>query len=170
MNIQELVDQIFEEHVPYPPAENFQIEQFESQIGLKLPDDLKQFYIRCNGAKLFQHTQATPYTLLPIQQVKRTRIAIFGEDIDEFAPASWYAICDVMDGNYIGIDLDSQDSQTYSVIDCFHETHGTPGGNAIIAQSFTEFLNDALASGSRPYWLNEGFHSYGDALESKQVK
>lgn len=168
MEIQELIQQVREKHVANPPSAEAQIAHLESSSGFKLPEDLKSFYRACNGAELFAEGGNAPYTLLPIEQVKRTRELIFGEDDDTWAPASWYGICDVMDGNFIGIDLNSRDGRTFSVIDCFHETHGSPGGNTIIALSFTEFLRDALASRGRQYWLDEHFHRYGDALATHQ--
>lgn len=167
----ELIDEIFAKHTAYPPGGNSQIMEFEAEAGYALPVDLKRFYARCNGAILFGDEHLFSYRILPVEEIKRTRIYIFGpeSDNDSLAPGAWFAICDLMEGNYVGIDLNSiaPDGTTCSIIDCFHETHGIPGGNKIIAKSFTEFLQRALNGGQDPYWLRPGFAGYGEALEAK---
>jgi cell wall assembly regulator SMI1 len=170
--IDRLIEEIFEKHRAYPPATDSLIAKVERRTGYALPADLKRFYTRCNGAVLFAKEDAFSYRILPLEKIKRTRIYIFGpdNDNDDLAPASWYAICDLMEGNYVGIDFASiaPDNKTCSIIDCFHETHGIPGGqNKIIAKSFTEFLQRALNGGEDPYWLQPGFKGYGEALEAE---
>jgi hypothetical protein len=145
---------------------------YETKIGYRLPDDLKQFYARCNGATLFNDGEYGPYEILPLADVTRTRVCIYGDDADtdDFAPASWYAICYVGDSNYVGIDLASPDGQSNNMIDCFHETHGAPGYDTIIAKSFTEFLQRAYASNGNHYWLEPGFKDYGEALRESRAR
>ena len=88
-----------------------------------------------------------------------------GEDTDDICPPSWYTLADVQDSNYVAIDLNSPDGQTYPVIDCFHETLGWLGDyHKIVALSFTEFLQRALDGDRMLYWLAADFKGYGDAL------
>ena len=54
-------------------------------------------------------------------------------------------------GTDVAIDLPPKPSGEVWLIDCFHETIGEPGCNTIIALSFSEFLERALARGGRHY-------------------
>jgi|GEM_PF-441636 len=161
--IETLIQEVIEKHRPNPPLDESSIAKLEIALGHQLPSDLREFYKHCNGAQVFDFV----YSILPLEQVQRTGIYIFGEENASLAPQSWYAICDMMDGNYIGIDFDSlkRDEKTCSIIDCFHETHGMPGEDQIIALSFTEFLYRALNSEGNQYQFQTGFQSYGKAIE-----
>lgn len=163
--IETLIHEVIEKHRPNSPLDESSIAKLEIALGYQLPSDLREFYKHCNGAQVFDFV----YSILPLEQVQRTGVYIFGEENANLAPQSWYAICDMMDGNYIGIDFDSlkRDGKTCSIIDCFHETHGMPGEDNIIALSFTEFLYRALNSEGNQYQFQTGFQSYGKALEKK---
>ncbi len=76
---------------------------------------------------------------------------------------TWYAVADVQDGNYIGIDLKPE--KLGLCYDCFHETIGVPGYCKVIAQSFTELLEQFLKHGDSSWWLREQFTGYGDAYD-----
>ncbi len=166
-SINKLIDIVIVDHKPNPPLSSRSIARHERRFGHPLPSDLRQFYERCNGASLFSGKDGHPFRIMPLHKVNRTRIYIFGRDTSDWAPESWYAICDMSDSNYIGVDLAFSNSNSYPVIDCFHESHGTHGDDQIIALSFTEFLQCTLASKGKPYWLQRGFKSYGAALKAK---
>ena len=78
-----------------------------------------------------------------------------------YVPHQWYGFCDVGDGNFVVYDAATLGGESYRVLDCFHETASEEGETAVIARSFTEFLELALESGGNLYWLQEGFHRYG---------
>ena len=141
---------------------------FEKRYGYKLPQDLREFYSRYKYVKLFDHEWGAPYYFISIDEIRVTGYDIYGDTANpaEFLwPKSWFTICDVLDGNYIAVDLSSQKENEYNYIDCFHETYGTPGESSVIAKSFSELLEYSLKSEGQYFYLNENFKNYGDALE-----
>src|SRR5688572_21042162 len=92
-----LLEDISHHHFPYAPATPAEIEAFERRVGWSLDADLRAFYLHCNGVELFERRPDTPFRILPLAEIKRARVAIYGEDDDKWGPASMYAICDVQD-------------------------------------------------------------------------
>jgi hypothetical protein len=162
-----LIDQVRDQHFPNPPASLETIRRAEQRLGFHLPEDLVRFYTQCNGAYLFEKPDS-PYFILPIERLRRTRVDIYGEDEDRWGPATWYSVCDVQDGNIVAIDTRTVRGETCWFIDCFHETFLERGYCKIIALSFTEFLSRALKSQSPHFWLAD-FKGYGDARETPLV-
>lgn len=148
-----------------------EIEEFEKKCGYKLPEDLKEFYKRYKTVSLFAYNGGWRYRFVEINEIHMAGLDIFGEayaqdkDFSIEVTYSWFSICDVMDGNYIGIDFLSEKNGQWNFIDCFHETYGIPGECTIIAKSFTELLEKCLQSNNKLYYLEKGFQDYGDALE-----
>ena len=164
--IEELFAEIDELHFPEFCVDPSEIERFEKQLGKELPEDLKSFYRHYKSVKLFgQEGFSVIYRFVPISEIHPTRYDIFDDKSADLSRLdSWLTICDVQDGNYIAIDVNSNNGQEYNFIDCFHESFGEPGGCTVIAKSFTELLARALHSGSDTiFWGNE-FLGYGDAL------
>ena len=140
------------------------IEAIEKHHGRQLPDDLKTFYRRYKTVKLFDSKYGATYRFVPVGEIHPTRIDIYGQDTDEWGPSTWLTICDVLDGNYIAIDIDSKEDKEYNYIDCFHETFAEPGKCKVVAKSFTELLGHALSGGGNiAYYLQNDFAGYGDA-------
>jgi cell wall assembly regulator SMI1 len=148
-----LLDEIFAKHFPNPPASPEEISAFEQRVGWSLDEDLRAFYLRCNGANLFRQPPEIAYRLLPLADVRRARIAVFGRDEDSRGPASWYVLCDVGDGDYAGIDVQAKVEERYAIFDIWHEAFPDPAECERIADSFAEFLERALRSGGHSYWL-----------------
>lgn len=133
--------------------------------NLRMPPDLIAFYQRFSEARLFSDDGSDPrFHILPPDDFVQVGEAIRGEPTTSGIESSWYALADVRDGNYFGIDLLPQ--QLGRCYDCFHETYGDPGYCTVIALSVTELLNDLAKSGDEAFWLAEGFRGYGDAYES----
>lgn len=152
MSLTSLLRELSRSHFPEPPASPNQIADFESRIGWRLDEDLRAFYLHCNGAGLFRE-RFPPYWFLPLERIVRTRVAIHGRDEPQWGPASWYAICDLGDSDYASIDTGSTANGRYRLFDCFHETFYRPEERPMIASSFSEFLERALASGGHRFWL-----------------
>jgi hypothetical protein len=148
-----LLEEVSRDHFPYPPATPAQIEDFERRMGWTLDPDLRAFYLHCNGAELLEPLPDCPYRILPLDQIVRARVAIFGKDEDRLGPASQYAICDVGDGNYIIVDVSRPEHGRYPIIDGDHETWPNPEYCRQFADSFSEFLEGVLRSRSPGYWL-----------------
>jgi hypothetical protein len=59
--------------------------------------------------------------------------------------------------NYVAVDMSTTENGRYPMLDCFHETFMETGSSKRIAHSFSDFLDRALQSGGRPYWLKDGW-------------
>jgi hypothetical protein len=147
------LEAIKQRHYPGPPASNAEIGEFEAHWHVQLDPDLATFYRACNGAKLFDSVNA-PFEILPLDEVVRARVAIYGRDENEFGPATILAICDVEDGNYVGIDISKSQHGYFTILDLFHETF--PKEAEWIADSFGEFLHGALHNDGRHFWIDDG--------------
>lgn len=155
MRLDDLLLEVSQKHFPRPPATLEQIVAFEQRMGWWLDPDFRAFYLHCDGAELFDRPDS-PYRFLPLAEIARGRVAIFGEDSDKWGPTSWYAVCDVQDGNYVMIDVSQQPDGRYVLLDGFHEAFPDPEYCKPIASGLSEFLEGALRSGGRHYWLVQG--------------
>ncbi len=151
-----LLEDVSRRHFPYAPATPAEIEAFERRVGWSLDADLRAFYLHCNGAELFERRPDTPFRILPLAEIKRAREAIYGEDDDQWGPASMYAICDVQDGDYIVVDVSRREDDRYPIIDGYHEAFPDPVYCPQIAASFSELLDRALRSEGRHFYLQTG--------------
>jgi hypothetical protein len=149
----QFLEEVSRNHFPYPPATQEEIEAFEQRVGWKLDPDLRAFYLHCNGGTLFKRGPDADYRILPLSEIVRARVAIFGEDKD--GPASMYAICDLQDGDYILVDVGRQEDGRYPIMDGWHEAWPNPKHCKQIACSFEEFLERALHSGGSFFWLKK---------------
>lgn len=153
ISIGDLLDEVSRDHFPHPPATLGEIDVFERQMGWKLDPDLRAFYLHCNGAELFKRLPNTPYRLLSLTEIIRARVAIYGEDDDKWGPASMYTLCDVQDGDYVLVDVARQENGRYPLSDGYHEAWPDPDYCESIANSFSEFLEKALRSKGRLFYL-----------------
>ena len=155
MSMSELLEEVSRLHFSNPPASQQEIEQFEQRVGWRLAPDLRAFYMHCNGADLFRRPNS-PYRILPLSKITRARVAILGEDTDEWGPATLYTLCDVQDGNYVLLDTGALHEGRYQLIDGNREAFPDPDYCRPVADSFHEFLRGALQSGGHPlYWLGD---------------
>jgi cell wall assembly regulator SMI1 len=141
-------------HLTYPAASTVEIEEFERRVGWRLDDDLRQFYLSTNGARLFSKINC-PFHILPLQEIMRTRVAVFGVDLESRGPPNWWALVDVQDGNYLAVDILCIHEGRYGIRDIFHETATDPEYCRVIAPRFGDFLQRALHSDGAQYWLSE---------------
>ena len=119
-----------------------------------MPLDLKEFYRQCGRAELFDSS----YMILPFAQFQRASIVLVGEDSEDWCPSSWYAFCDMNDGDYVEFDFASAKGETVNILDLNHDEIGRC---KIIAKSFSEFFRYALGSSGKTYWLGTSFQDYG---------
>lgn len=153
MPIQSLLEEISRSHFPNPPATLEEIEECEQRLGWQLDPDLRAFYLHCNGGTLFKRRPDANYRFLPLSEVNRARLAFFGEDKDEDGPASMYAICDLQDGDYVLVDVGRQENDRYPIMDGWHEAWPNPKHCKQITPCFEAFLEQALRSEGRFFWL-----------------
>ena len=152
-----LLEEIARDHFPYPPATLEEVEQFERRVGWNLDSELRAFYLHCNGAELLERLPDSPYQILPLAEIVRARVAIFGgkNDDDAHGPACMYALCDIQDGNYVIVDVSSQENGCYRLLDGDHEAWPDPAYCKQIAHSFSEFLEQVLRTRRSLYWLGD---------------
>jgi hypothetical protein len=132
---------------------------------LQLPPDVIRFYQRFSEARLFGDSCDPRYQILPPEKFVQIGEAVPGGEATTVGiEQSWYALVDVRDGNFFGIDLLPE--RLGWCYDCFHETYGMAGYCKVLAQSFTELLNYIVEGGDKAFWLADDFHGYGDAYES----
>jgi SMI1 / KNR4 family (SUKH-1) len=154
VSIDPLLAELAHHHFLNPPATVAQIEAFEHRVGWRLDPDLRAFYLQCDGADLFKRPNS-PFRILPLSRIVRARVAIMGEDDDQWGPASWYAFCALYDSNYVLLDVSKPQEGRYPIIDGYREMFPNPEYCRQIAGSFSEFLAGALRSNGNWFWLEQ---------------
>jgi hypothetical protein len=148
-----------------------------------LPPDLCEFYYRSAGAELFGRGGAAAYRIVAAADIEPLD---WGELPEEWGGNSrgrngriWHRLAWLADGSWLAINLDPNrrdprpkrrkkwvnDSRPHAICHGHLDTQGRPGGNPVIALSFTELLERLLNSRGQPYWLDPRFSGYGDAEE-----
>lgn len=153
MTMDQLLVEITRAHFPNAPAAPAQVAAFEARMGWKLDPDLRAFYLHCDGATLFRPRPHAKYRILSLAEIQRARIAMRGEDDDSMGAASWYTLLYLQDSDYVLLDVARQQNDRYPLLDAYHETY--PLEVRQIAASFSEFLERALSSNNRLFWLDE---------------
>jgi hypothetical protein len=153
MSMESLLETISRHHFPNPPASREQIEAFERQQGWSLDQDLRAFYLRCNGATLFQRLNS-PCRFRELSQIRRARIDMRGSDTVECGPVSWYVVADLPDSDRIIIDVSASREDFYPIIDGFHEAILGPEERKRIADSFSGFLSQMFLHQGQAFWLS----------------
>jgi hypothetical protein len=152
----EFIERIKFQHSWKPPDPNVAdiLNLFEKTHLFRLPNDLVYFYRHYSQATLFDNR----FHILPIASLSRISTVICGDDSADWCPPSWYAFCDLRDGNYVGMDLSTVGGNSCNILDCYHED--VPNFR-IIATSFSEFFERILTAQGEIYWLQNSFQSYG---------
>jgi hypothetical protein len=133
--------------------------------SLSLPADLREFFEACGGALLFSERVCPgPVRIVGPDEVQRIDITMTGAQFASGPFQWWFAIADVVDGNYIAIDLNPQHQGL--CYDAFHETYAWPGYVNVVASSFSDFLRRLLNhKEDSAYWLQKDFKPLGEAFE-----
>ncbi|NVI97051.1 SMI1/KNR4 family protein [Myxococcus sp. AM009] len=152
MSMPALLEEVTRRHFPNPPATPAQIEAFEQRVGWRLDPDLRAFYLHCDGAKLFDRTNPE-FAFYPLAKIRRARMVLLQDDTDRSGPESWYALCELVDSNYILLDVSHQEAGRYPLRDGYREAFPDPNYCSQIAASFSEFLAGALRSNGSWFWL-----------------
>lgn len=137
-------------HFPRPPVTPEQIATFEARVGWKLDADLRAFYLHSDGGTLFEEQPDANYRILSLAEILRARVAIMGRDDDQYGAPSQYTLVDMLDTNYVILDVAQQAGGAYPLFDAWHETYPVAKR---IASSFAEFLERAMRSDGFSYWL-----------------
>ena len=149
-----LLEEVSRLHFPNPPATHEQIAAFEQRVGWRLDPDQRAFYLHCDGADLFDRLDFE-FRIYPLAQIHRARVVMRKNDTDAAGPASWYALGEVQDSNFILLDVSQQHEGRYPVRDGYNEAFPRPDYCRQIAGSFSEFLAGALRSEGQWFWLRD---------------
>ncbi|MBN8227989.1 SMI1/KNR4 family protein [Corallococcus macrosporus] len=151
MNMDPLLAEVSRLHFPNAPATSTQLAAFEKRMGWRLDDDLRAFYLHCDGCTLFKPRADALYRVLPLAEIRRARLAIRASDADQDGAPSVFTLVDMQDSDYVVLDATQRESAHYPLFDAFHETFPEVER---IASSFAEFLERALRSSNRAFWLS----------------
>ncbi len=66
-----------------------------------------------------------------------------------------YTLCDVQDGDCVLVDVARQENDRYPLMDGYHEAWPNPEYCELVANSFSEFLERALRSKGRLFYLQQ---------------
>ncbi|NNC19832.1 SMI1/KNR4 family protein [Corallococcus exiguus] len=152
MPIKRLLAEVSANHFPNPPATPAQISAFEARVGWVLDEQLRAFYLHCNGAALFKAPPDMNYRILPLEHIERASVAIRGSHKHVDGSRWHFTLLDMQDTDFVILDVASAENGSYPLLDAFHETY--PDEAPQIAASFGEFLRKALRSGNRSFWLS----------------
>ncbi|WP_183577145.1 SMI1/KNR4 family protein [Mucilaginibacter sp. X5P1] len=110
----------------YEPAYYSEIEDFERELNIKLPDDIKEFYRFCNGFETNQYI----FRIIPLKEIIQYA--------DELSKGEFYIAEYLIYSDHWKVMIMSDDNR-YKIIE---------GSSAnIITDSFAEFLDRFLKSG-----------------------
>ncbi|RKH19158.1 SMI1/KNR4 family protein [Corallococcus sp. CA047B] len=151
MPMDPLLAEVSRLHFPNAPATPAQLAAFEARVGWKLDEDLRAFYLHCDGCTLFEPRANALYRVLPLAEIRRARLAIRARDEDRDGALSVFTLVDMQDSDYVVVDVTQRENDRYPLLDAFHETFPE---TERIASSFEEFLEKALRSGNRAFWLS----------------
>lgn len=131
--------------------------------GYSLPEDLKHFYELCGGVTLFENKDYQCYIVPPDEFVSSNPL-IVGEQVEEDLSSHWFIVAHDGNGDYISIDLNQ--NRLGKCYDSFWDRHGVVGECSVVAETFTELLNQLVQNnGEQWYWLREDFQPLGDAYD-----
>lgn len=131
-------------------------------VDLPLPDDLREFYEYCGGARLFEGADYS-ITIVTPREFLRANPVILGEDAADDISYDWFVIAKAGE-QYITIDLN--ESRSGRCYDSFWDRHGVAGNCQIVANSFEQLLEQLLkGTGGYWYWLQDSFQTLGDAYD-----
>lgn len=147
-HLQELLDEIAANHYPNAPATPEQIAAFEARAGWRLDDELRAFYLRANGACLFEPQPEQTFRILGLHEIQPIRATKPRQD-DSAAAESWWTLVYLQDSDYNLVDVARP--APYPILDAYHETY--PQQVAEIAPSFAVWLERTLRSGNQLWWL-----------------
>ncbi|NVI99645.1 SMI1/KNR4 family protein [Myxococcus sp. AM009] len=152
MAIESLLAEISRAHFPHPPATPERIATFEARMGWRLDEDLRAFFLHCDGAELFERLPEANYSILSLAGIEEATLRLRRRDHSDGEAACWYPLVDCQDSDFVLVDV-ARPGGPYPLLDAYHETY--PREVRRVAGSFREFLERALASDDQFFWLEE---------------
>jgi len=132
------------------------------EVGFILPDDLRFYFENYNSITFWEKSNYS-VKIVGIEGFKKANPIIIGEDAPDDISNNWFIIAED-NPQFITIDLFKE--RLGRCYDSFWDRHGVVGEQPIIANSFTELLEQLYQSkGDYFYWLQEDFENMGDAYD-----
>lgn len=150
----DLLDEIAARHYPRAPATLAQLAAFEARVGWQLDADMRVFYLRCDGATLFERWPDQTFQILPLAEIQPAGLAMRPNQAPEAqGAASWWTLVSLGDDDYVVADVSRREQGCYPMLDAYHETY--PQLVRQIAPSFRAWLERTLRTGNQLWWLPE---------------
>jgi hypothetical protein len=132
------------------------------EVEFILPDDLRFYFENYNSITFWEKSNYS-VKIVGIEDFKKANPIITGEDVPDDINNNWFIIAED-NPQFITIDLFKE--RLGKCYDSFWDRHGIVGEQPIIANSFTELLEQLYQSkGDYFYWLQEDFENMGDAYD-----
>ena len=157
-DLDQIASCIWSHHFPNHGASEQDIDDRQRALGHVFPPEMRQFYLRINGASLFRRrNEVPPFRLLSIAEIATARLKVYGAEEDSYGAACEIAFCDRGDGDFVAIDLAESDRNPPAagppIIDVWHEAYPNKEHCPVICHGFVAFLKLALASeGDSFFW------------------
>ena len=132
-------------------------------VGYLLPDDLR-YYLENYNSIIFWKNSEYSVKIVGIEDFKKANPVIIGEEVPDDISNNWFIIADD-NPQFITIDLFKE--RLGKCYDSFWDRYGVVGEQPIIANSFTELLEQLFkGKGGYYYWLQDNFEYIGDAYDN----
>jgi len=118
----------------YEPAHDYDIENFEQELNIKLPDDIKAFYRFCNGFE----SEEDMFRIIPLEEILYNKSKYI---TNEFYIAEYMVYCDMWT-----VSVNDTDN-SYNI--------------SILTNSFTEFLDRFIQGG---VFEENGLYAWRDKI------
>jgi hypothetical protein len=146
--IQDIIHTISENKVElgitlYQPAYYGEIENFERELSIKLPDEIKEFYRFCNGFE----SEEDMFRIIPLKEILESRKYF---KPNHFYIAEYMVYCDMWEVVMNTI------NDKYKLQETSFKT--------ILTDSFTEFLDRFIKGG---VFGEDGLYDWKDQINSK---
>jgi hypothetical protein len=156
--IEVLLARLERDHLTAAPATFPEFNEYGARVQTRLAPDLARFYHRTNGAHVLAAGGMPAFQILPAQKM------------EPIGTSPWRRLVRLADGSWLAINLRPRrlrgqryDPSFCPVCHCRADSDANPGTNPVVALSFTELLERLLDSNARPFWLEPGFTSHGEA-------
>ena len=133
------------------------------RAGDELPEDLREFYQKCGGVRLFTSARY-PIDIVRPDEMTRANPEIVARECPDDISDAWYVAA--RGGSEEALSIDCHPERLGRCYDSFWDRHGVVGDCAVVATSFSDLLERLVdARGGYWYWLEDTFVGYGDAYD-----
>lgn len=135
------------------PVLEREIERWESH-SLCFPPDIKDLYRFSDGFSIGK-ARDSAFKLRSMSELVHISIAIYGQMVEEFEDSLIFAMFDLWDGNYVGLELNQGAPCGYRLLDAFSENFFKQWKDPrVLSCSVYTFLEQCVRTAweEQPYW------------------